>query len=112
MQGYGYIHSLALFRWEHLLCRMGDAAAHAALVDCVHTQGGTPMNLLQTYQAEQAIQHTHANIARELHERQQLMLALAPRSNARPRFHLVHWLTNLAFVARFMRISRYGAIGR
>ena len=91
---------------------MGDVEAYAPLVDCVHTQGGNPMNLLQTYQAEQAMQHTHANIARELRQRRQLMLALAPRSNARPRFHLVRWLTNLAFVARFMRISRYGAIGR
>lgn len=70
------------------------------------------MNLLQTYEAEQAMRHTHSAIARELKERQRLMQALARCSHVRSRHQPRGWLAVVAFVARFMHISRYGAVGR
>ncbi len=70
------------------------------------------MNLLQTYQAEQAMHDTHASIIRELRERQDRMQALARFTGVRPRFQFVRRIKSIVFVARFMRIPRLNAASR
>ena len=70
------------------------------------------MNLLQTYQAEQAMYDTNQTIARRLGERRQLMEARAGRTASPSRDTLFQRALRFRTVARLLRGPRLSVVGR